>query len=122
MLRRLTERHKCHAIRLLTGTTDAYSTLYGLPHRDNSVSCLVCPSFLLNACSYYVSHVIHRMLKLAGQAPRQFFSAKRWGEFRLRADIIEINHSDLTTLISINWSLQVLSICFYLESRPSCAY
>ncbi|KAL3799181.1 hypothetical protein ACHAW5_005458 [Stephanodiscus triporus] len=34
MLRRLTERHKFHAVQLLTGTSDAYGTLYGLPHRD----------------------------------------------------------------------------------------
>ncbi|KAL9189365.1 hypothetical protein ACHAXT_009040 [Thalassiosira profunda] len=34
MLRRLTERHKCHALNLLTGTSEPHSTLYGLPHRD----------------------------------------------------------------------------------------
>ena len=38
MLRRLTERHKCHAMQLLTGTSDAFGTLYGLPHRDGLVS------------------------------------------------------------------------------------
>ena len=38
MLRRLTERHKCHAMQLLTGTSDAFGTLYGLPHRDGMVS------------------------------------------------------------------------------------
>lgn len=35
MLRRLTERHKCHAVKLLTDTSDSYATLYGLPHRDD---------------------------------------------------------------------------------------
>jgi len=38
MLRRLTERHKCHAVKLLTGTTDSYATLYGLPHRDGNMA------------------------------------------------------------------------------------
>ena len=38
MLRRLTERHKCHALHLLTGTSDSHRTLYGLPHRDDLVS------------------------------------------------------------------------------------
>ena len=44
MLRRLMERHKCHAIQLLTGTSDSHSTLYGLPHRDG----LVCLLLFLN--------------------------------------------------------------------------
>jgi len=34
MLRRLTERHKYHALRLLTGASDSKKTLYDLPHRD----------------------------------------------------------------------------------------
>ena len=53
MLRRLTERHKCHAIQLLTGSSTFRGTLYGLPHRDglvNSFKMFVC--YILN---YYFS-------------------------------------------------------------------
>eukprot|EP00986_Skeletonema_menzelii_P003949 scaffold1293_cov139-Skeletonema_menzelii.AAC.4 len=36
MLRRLPERHKCRALELLNGSSNtSYSTLYGLPHRDD---------------------------------------------------------------------------------------
>ena len=44
MLRRLTERHKCHAIKLLTGTSDSHGALYGLPHRDGLESHLGWPT------------------------------------------------------------------------------
>ena len=36
MLRRLPERHKCHALELLNGSSSSsHSALYGLPHRDD---------------------------------------------------------------------------------------
>eukprot|EP00571_Detonula_confervacea_P000867 CAMPEP_0172328380 /NCGR_PEP_ID=MMETSP1058-20130122/60322_1 /TAXON_ID=83371 /ORGANISM="Detonula confervacea, Strain CCMP 353" /LENGTH=2122 /DNA_ID=CAMNT_0013045493 /DNA_START=119 /DNA_END=6484 /DNA_ORIENTATION=+ len=44
MLRRLTERHKCHAIQILTGTSDSHGALYGLPHRDGLETQLGWPS------------------------------------------------------------------------------
>ncbi|KAL7537548.1 hypothetical protein ACHAXR_007900, partial [Thalassiosira sp. AJA248-18] len=47
MLRRLTERHKCHALQLLTETSDSHSTLYGLPHRDDLVCASIGFSLLL---------------------------------------------------------------------------
>ena len=37
MLRRLTERHKSHALLLLTGSSDFLDTLYQFPHLDGSV-------------------------------------------------------------------------------------
>jgi hypothetical protein len=45
MLRRLTERHKHHALRLLNGTSiSSHSTLYGLPHRDDQDTPLSWPT------------------------------------------------------------------------------
>lgn len=48
MLRRLTERHKKHALSLLRGEGRGkdYDGLYDLPHEDNSVR--TCQHFLLN--------------------------------------------------------------------------
>ncbi|KAL7553995.1 hypothetical protein ACHAWF_017589 [Thalassiosira exigua] len=40
MTRRLTERHKCHALHLLTGTRRPHDILYGLPHQDEVSSYL----------------------------------------------------------------------------------
>ena len=44
MLRRLTERHKCNAIQILTGTSDSHNALYGLPHSDGLETSLGWPT------------------------------------------------------------------------------
>ena len=38
MLRRLTERHKSHALLLLTGSSNFLNILYDCPHADDSVN------------------------------------------------------------------------------------
>jgi len=44
MLRRLTEKEKCRALRILTGTSDPHSTLYGFPHQDDVETLLGWPN------------------------------------------------------------------------------
>jgi len=44
MLRRLSEKEKCHALQLLTGTSDSHNTLYDFPHQDDLETQLSWPS------------------------------------------------------------------------------
>jgi hypothetical protein len=86
MLRRLTERHKCHAVQLLTGTSTFLGTLYGLPHRDGLASSLyLChTTFLMNSSQHQhqcVRYLLLRNLNLDGRAMMRLSNAREWGEF-----------------------------------------
>ncbi len=126
MLRRLTERHKHHALRLLNGTsTSSHSTLYGLPHRDDHVSMLWLPHFSECAIPYLIfictRTSLCRILPWVGLLKMQFQSAKRWGGFcwlqSASVSSVQVHVNSLTSHLSTPTDTVRRCLCWSQDKR-----